>query len=327
MTIYDIAKEAKTSPSTVSRYLNNIKIREDTKTRIEEVLKKYNFKPNAMARGLVSKSMKTIGIITVDIREPHYATTAYTFEQEFRKRGYNIIICNISGNAYKSVDYIKRLLSYHVDGIVFIGSIFNELNENFEVLNMLKRIPIVVANGKISLPNAYSLFSDDAYGCEIAVNYLYEKGRKNIYLVRDANTDSALRKVSGFELAMERYHLESDNHILKINHGIEGGEEACENILSKNIKVDAFICSEDILAVGVVNKLKEHGYKVGKDIDVIGFNNTIYAKMTVPQLTSVDTKPTLQAELISEMLDKIINNEKNIESISLKPELVIRETA
>lgn len=327
MTIYDIAKESKTSPASVSRYLNNIKIREETRKRIEAVLKKYDFKPNAVARSLNSKSMRTIGILTVDIREPHYATTAYTFEQEFRKNGYNIIICNVLGSVDKVAEYIKKLLSYQVDGIAFIGSIFNILNENLDILNLLKDIPVVIANGELTLPNSNSLFAADGYGVELAVNHLYQKGRRNIYLLYDADTDSAKRKIQGFDIALRRLGLDSLNKTLKVNKGIIGGIEGVEYILSKYNDVDSFICSEDIIAVGVIKKLRQLKTSIGKDIDVIGFNNTIYATMTYPTLTSIDTKPSLQATFLSEMLDKMIQGERDIVSISLKPELVIRESA
>ncbi len=327
MTIYEIAKEAKTSPSSVSRYLNNVKIKEETKKRIEAVLKKYNFKPNPLARGLVSKSMRTIGIITIDIRNNHYANTAYTFEQEFRKRGYRIIIFNIADHFERSAEYIRNLLSYNVAGIALIGSIFNQFNEDNEIMNMLKRIPVVCANGQLNLPNAYSLLSDDKYGCELSVKYLYEKGRRNIYLVVDSYTDSALNKIAGFKEALSRYGIYSDKNIIRVFSGIDGGTAAVKTLKKMACEFDAIICIEDVLAVGVINSLKALGYSVGVDVDVIGFNNTLYSSMTQPSLTTVDTKPKLQAELLSEMLDNCIKNSKSVETITIKPELVLRKSA
>ncbi len=327
MTIYEIAKEAKTSPSSVSRYLNHVKIKEETKKRIEAVLKKYNFKPNPLARGLVSKSMKTIGIITIDIRNNHYANTAYTFEQEFRKRGYRIIIFNIADHFERSTEYIRNLLSYNVAGIALIGSIFNQFNDNTEIMNMLKGIPVVCANGQLNLPNAFSLLSDDKYGCELSVKYLYEKGRRNIFLIVDSYTDSALNKIAGFKESLSRYGLYSDKNIIKTYSGIDGGAIAVKMLKKLNCDFDAIVCIEDILAVGTINCLKELGYDVGIDVDVIGFNNTLYASMTHPSLTTVDTKPKLQAELLSEMLDDCIKNSKSVETITIKPELVLRKSA
>ena len=86
MNIYDIAAEAGTSISTVSRVLNNKgNVNPQIRKRVEEVLKKYDYKPSAIARGMVSKTMKSIAILTVDVRVTHYARMIYVIEQEFTK--------------------------------------------------------------------------------------------------------------------------------------------------------------------------------------------------------------------------------------------------
>ena len=88
MNIYDIAKEAGVSIATVSRVLNNKgTVSAATRARVEAILKQNNYTPSAIARGMVSKSMRTVAVLTVDIRVPHYARTAYTIEREFSRRG------------------------------------------------------------------------------------------------------------------------------------------------------------------------------------------------------------------------------------------------
>ena len=95
MNIYDIAKEAGVSIATVSRVLNNKgTVSAATRARVEAILKQNNYTPSAIARGMVSKSMRTVAVLTVDIRVPHYARTAYTIEREFSRRGYEVILCN-----------------------------------------------------------------------------------------------------------------------------------------------------------------------------------------------------------------------------------------
>ena len=91
MNIYDIAKEAGVSISTVSRVMNHKgNVNPETRKKVEEILEKNNYTPSAIARGMVSKSMKTVSVLTVDIRVPHYARTAYTIEREFSRRGYEV---------------------------------------------------------------------------------------------------------------------------------------------------------------------------------------------------------------------------------------------
>ena len=97
MNIYDIAAEAGVSISTVSRVMNKKgNVNPEMKRRIEEVLKKYDYKPSAIARGMVSKTMKTIAILTVDLRIPQHAKQVYIIEREFIQKGYNVMVCNMA---------------------------------------------------------------------------------------------------------------------------------------------------------------------------------------------------------------------------------------
>lgn len=99
MNIYDIAKEAGVSISTVSRVMNHKgNVNPETRKKVEEILEKNNYTPSAIARGMVSKSMKTVSVLTVDIRVPHYARTAYTIEREFSRRDTRFLCATRAGS-------------------------------------------------------------------------------------------------------------------------------------------------------------------------------------------------------------------------------------
>ena len=325
-TIYDIAKLANTSVSTISRYLNHKPVTEENRIKIEKVLSNIDFKPNAMARALVSNSLKTVAIITVDIRVPHFASITYFFEQEFTKRGYHVIICNTSGSVEKAIDYLKMLLNTKIDGIAFVGSIFDLLNSNKEAMKLLKNIPVVVANGQLNLPNCYSVLCDDAYGVSQAVEYLFKKGRHNIFYINDIDTKSALFKIDGFVSTTKRLGIYDSSHVIKTNHSIDSGMQIIKNIIKNKEVFDAFICSDDEVAVGVINQLKYEGYLVGKEVDVIGYNNTTLSEVTIPKMTVINNKAEEEAKLLVLLLEKLINGDKT-QSITIKPELIIKGSA
>ena len=110
MNIYDIAREAGVSISTVSRVLNNKgNVNENTRKNVMEILQKHNYTPSAIARGMVSKSMRTVAVLTVDIRVPHYARTAYTIEREFSRRGYEVTLCNTGGELAETEKYLRTV--------------------------------------------------------------------------------------------------------------------------------------------------------------------------------------------------------------------------
>ena len=328
LTIYDIARLADTSVSTVSRYLNHKPIKEENRIKIEKVMSDEgkDFTPNAYARALVSNSLKTVAIITVDIRTPHFAMVSYNFEQEFTKRGYNVIICNTSLNMLNIKQYLTSLLNRHVDGIALVGSIFTKINDMPEILEMLKDIPLVIANGSINLSNANSVLADDIYGISIAYDYLIKKGDKNIYFLSDEKNNSGLRKLKGFEESCEKYNLDYKNHVIDVLQSIDGGESGAKEIIEKDKTCDAIICGNDIVAVGVINYLNKIGIRAGKDISVIGYNNTLYSEITTPKMTIINNKPDKQAKYLVDMLEKMINKEE-CESVIIKPELIVKESA
>ena len=109
--IYDIAKEAGVSISTVSRVMNNKgNVNAATRKKVEAILDKHDYTPSAIARGMVSKTMNTVAVLTVDIRVPHYARTVYTIEREFSHRGYEVAICNTGGELEETAKYLKTML-------------------------------------------------------------------------------------------------------------------------------------------------------------------------------------------------------------------------
>ncbi len=328
LTIYDIARLADTSVSTVSRYLNNKPIKEENRIKIEKIMQNEgkDFTPNAMARALVSKTLKTVAIITVDIRTPHFANVAYNFEQTFTKKGYNVIICNTSLDEENLKRYINNLIERSVDGIAFIGSIFTEINNMPEILALLKNIPIVIANGTIDLDNAYSVLADDIQGVAIAGEYLINKGKKDIYFLSDEKNDSGLRKIAGFKNFCLKNNIDFDKHLITVEQSIIGGEEGIRQILNSDTNVDSVICGNDIVGVGVINYINHIGIKAGYDIDVIAYNNTLYSEITNPKMTIINNKPDKQAYYLVEMLERLINKE-DCESLILKPELIIKESA
>ena len=148
MTIYDIAKEAGVSISTVSRVLNdkgNVNI--ETKKKVEEVLARNNYTPSAIARGMTGRLLRTVAVLTVDIRVPHYARTAYTIEREFSRKGYDVTLCNTGGELKETVRYLRAMLEKQIDGIILVGSVFNELGRNPEVKPLLKAVPVGGGSG------------------------------------------------------------------------------------------------------------------------------------------------------------------------------------
>ncbi|WP_026884189.1 LacI family DNA-binding transcriptional regulator [Clostridium akagii] len=328
MNIYDIAKEADVSITTVSRVLNNKNnISQKTKDKVELILKKYNYTPNAIARGLVAKSMKSIGVLTTNITDMHHSNSAYIIEQEFNKLGYSVILCNTGDKTEESIKYIKMLSERNIDGIILMGSVFNNDDIRSSISSYIKNIPLVLQNGSLDIENTYSVLVDDSYGISICVDHLFEKGHSEIVYVKDSDTYSARQKKDGFIIGMNKHGLKiDDNSIINVNYGLDGGKEAVEKLIKSNKKFTAIIFGEDLTAIGAMKHLRELDINVPKDVAIIGFNNSILAKCCYPELTSVDNKFETTSYLSVKLLNDLIEKKNVTSNILVRPELVIRQS-
>lgn len=328
MNIYDIAKEAGVSISTVSRVMNHKgNVNPVTRKRVEEILEKNNYTPSAIARGMVSKSMKTVSVLTVDIRVPHYAKTAYTIEREFSRRGYEVSLCNTGGELEETVKYLRTALEKKTDGIVLVGSVFNTLCKNAEISGLLKNVPVVLANGKLELPNSYSVLVDDRYGVSLAVEHLIQKGHREICYLKDMDTVSAQLKCEGFIAEMEKCGMKhAKQRVVEAEPSMEGGMKAVEKLIRSKQKFTGIVCGEDITATGVVKALLHFGIKIPEEVAVIGYNNSEYAKICEPQLTTIDNKPELVAMMSVQLLTSLIEKTEVYSSCTIQPELVEGQT-
>ncbi len=328
MNIYDIAAEAKTSISTVSRVLNNKgNVNLEIRKRVEEVLKKYDYKPSAIARGLVSKTMKSIAILTVDVRVTHYARMIYVIEQEFSNRGYNVTVCNTGVSIEKCKKYMEILSEKQVDGIVLIGSIFNELINYPDITSKIKNIPVIVANGKVNLPDFYSVQVDDAKGIRAAVDYLYDKGHRELVYVYDLETDSGRAKRQGFLEAMKLHDIpEAEIRVISSKHGLEGGRKAAEILCSSGISFTGVVCGEDITAIGLMKGLKKQGFSIPDQVVITGCNNSPDSLICEPELTTIDNKPELLGGLCAQLLQEVLEGKTSASNLAIQPELITRGT-
>ena len=165
MTIYDIAKAAGVSPSTVSRVINNKKgVRKETKERVQKYLEMYQYSPNETARSLVNQATKIIGILVSDMRTTHHTDGVYYMEREFVKLGYCCIIMNTGTEEENKADYIQILSQRRVEGAVLIGSTFQTEYVKRAIEKYMPTTPVIFANGYLDLPNVYGVIADEQSG-------------------------------------------------------------------------------------------------------------------------------------------------------------------
>lgn len=325
MTIYDIAAEAGVSASTVSRVINKKSgIKPSTRRLVEGLLEKYNYSPNEAARGLVSQSSKMIGILISDIRNQHYTEGAYIIEQEFLSRGYCTIIFNTGNASSDKAEYVRLLAQRKVEGAVFIGSSFGTEEVRNAVSTYLSDIPIVMANGVLELDNISSVLADEKSGTAALVEYLKSIGKKKIVYIDGEDTPSNNIKRAGYLAAMLAASLPSE--VAAAENSYEGGLRTMAALLDSQTPPDAVICAVDLIAVGALRAVTDRGLRLPEDVSVIGIDNSPYASISNPRLSSLDTHLRELSLCCARTLLDSLDGKEVIRRIVIPAAPVIRES-
>ncbi len=331
MNIYDVAREAGVSIATVSRVLNGKpNISEETRRKVQAVLERHNYVPSGIARGLVTRSMRTVGIVLRDIRNAHHACTAYAVEQTLARAGYQSVLCNVGTSESRAEYYFRMLAESKVDGLILVGSIL--LSETIEqaIARYLPGRPIVVTNGRLALEQVYCILCDDRHGIELAVAHLWERGHRGIAHLKSEDAPSARNKLCGYREAMARRQLEVPaGWVVETGFSAEAGREAAERLLPaiRAGEVTALLCGEDLVAMGAMMALREAGVRIPEDVAVVGYNNSVYGKLAHPILTSIDNKLDQQGVLSADILRRRLEGQQVPAITTLEPELFVGETS
>jgi len=329
LNLHDIAREAGVSTATVSRVINNSgTVEESTRLRVEKVITAFNYTPNALARGLLNNRTRSIGVLTVDILNPYYATVVHSIERNLSLMGNNILLCNTGGSHQEKKRYIRTLLEKRVDGLVFVGSVYREKDGDQEILAASKSLPIVMINSIIDAENIYCILSDDRLGMCDAVDYLVNAGRKKILFINTTTTASARLKETAY-LERMQFHGIPDSHAGILETSPEKLAELPGAITGafRTARFDAVLASDDLFANVAVNTFHSMHINIPEDVWVIGYNNSYLSDQTFPQLSSVDSRMTDLGKMAASILSGILSGKPVTDRISyLKPGLILKGT-
>lgn len=326
LTIYDIAREAGVSITTVSRVINGKgKVSEGTRSRVQAILTASRYVPNQVAQGLASRATKTVGVLTVDIRDIHHASTAYTIEQEMSKAGYSTIMCNLGGSWERMEEYVSMLTSRQISGVFFIGSVFANAACEQVIRTALADVPVVIVNGILPVKNVYGVLVDERQGTADAVELLIRQGRRHIALMCSSNTLSDMNKYLGYAQTMAKHGLREI--WIESERSIEGGACGTKQLLAEHPELDAIQYAEDLTAVGGVHALHELGIAVPQQVAVVGCNASMYCSLCYPTLTSINNKLCETGAMAAGMMVRLLAGDSDVpKTVSLDCGLMERDS-
>lgn len=332
MTIYDIAKIAGVSGSTVSRVLNNKPgVSSEMRKKVMKLLEEYHFEPNASAQGLVSQSSKIIGIMMSDIRTVHHSESAYYVEQALQQAGYSCLIVNCGFTDESRENGLRLLASRRAEAVLLIGSTFQSEKIKLSIQRYLSDLPVIIENGFIDLPNVYSVLADEEKGVAECMHLLFSKGRRNICYVNINRTPSNELKIKGFVHAWNECMPGREPMILDLKHHPDQEEwaicyEGTRDLIERHPEIDSLIFSTDLLANAGMRALQDAGIRIPEQVSVIGIDNSIYSQLSYPRMTVLDNKMPELSIMCSNILLQILNGKDVSHQLMVVSEIIERES-
>lgn len=329
MTIYDIAREAGVSASSVSRVINN-KAGVNAKTRqlVLELLKKHNYTSNLLSKGGLNQPSGTVGVLVGDIRTIHHTDSAYYIERELATQGYCCMIINTGHESEAKAQAIALLAKYKIAGAILIGSSFQTPEVERAIEAFMPQVPVVMVNGHLDLPNVYGVLADERNGVEKCVNFLAAKQHTRLAFVRDSCTPSSFLKEQGFINGMILlYPGKAAYWTYETGPTLRDGYDITVQIMQQHPNVEGIIYSVDLLAAGGVRALLDMKIAVPDKVAVLGIDNSLYGEICNPRITSLDNKMLESSMMAAHVLLDCLEGRPNVaDKVMLPSEIIERET-
>lgn len=329
-TLSDIAKDLKVSVVTVSKALRHQgRISARTRNRVLQRAKELDYRPNWVARSLVTRRTYTIGLLLPDFTHPFFAEIAKAIAETVRPRGYHVIISYFEEDEKLERSEADSLMARRVDGLILASSQSPERLELFRQLRS-RKLPFVLIDRPIDSVRANFVGVDnDAIG-NLATTHLIAQGCRRIAHLRGPEIGLATKRLNGYRAALKKHRLSAPaNYIVEAGFQDHTGYQAMKQLLMAGKTIpDGVFCYNDPVAIGAMKAILEAGLIVPQDIAVVGAGNVHYSDALAVPLTTIDQKTRQIGALSAELLLEQIESKRALRprNILLVPELVARKS-
>jgi LacI family transcriptional regulator len=287
-TIVDVARAAGVSTATVSRVINTPQsVREATRTRVREAMQACHYRYNALARGFVTKRTHTIGLIIPTITNPGFAESARGIQERAAAAGLSVLLGNTNYDPATEAKLIGVFREMQVDGLAITTT-----NPNNPVLKELvgEGFPFVVLYSTVRRGPMACVGVDNYRGGYMATRHLIDNGHRRIAMIAGAfgSSDKSRNRWDGYRQCLRENGIAYDPHDLaQTTYRLESGREVIQQMLRRKRPPTAVFCSNDYLAIGVIEGARETGLHLPEDLSVVGFDDIPLASYMTPALDTI----------------------------------------
>lgn len=326
-TIYDLAKEAQVSYSTVSRTLSGYEfVKDSTRERVLAAAQKLGYVPNWQARSLAGGASNLIGVLVPSLGNDYIVQILHGIDEALTQSDYNLILYTTNRHQGKEATYAGTIMSGGADGLLLVAPLITD--PYLETLRE-QNFPYVLIDQQEEMGRSIVVNTTNWQGAYDATEYLIGLGHHRIgFLAGLPQLTSAIERLAGYKAALSDHDISfRDEYVVQGDFREQTGYEATHKLLCLAEVPTAIFAANDFSALGAIEALRECNVRIPEDISVLGFDDIPQAAVAHPKLTTVH-QPLLQMgyEAAMALLEYLKDPSPNIRQITLETELVIRES-
>jgi DNA-binding LacI/PurR family transcriptional regulator len=325
-TIYDIARVVGVTQTTVANALaGRGNVSEATRKRILQCAQDMGYRPNVLARGLAKGKTFTLGFLLPTIANPFYPEIAEEIERIAHAHDYQLLLCNTHQDYALGRQNLERLVSRWVDGIIVMGSSMDlaDLARQFQ-----QGLPTVLCNWQENeaADGIPQVRVDFFHAGELAAQHLLSLGHRQIAVIVDEPDQTA--RLEGCRVALQEAGIPLPGEMIQQGYStLESGHVAAKKILASPSLPTAIFATNDLMAIGALEAVREAGLRVPEDISIIGLDDIMMSAHISPSLTTIAIpKHQLAKEATELLLRQIEKKSDQISSLLIPPSLLVRRS-
>ena len=329
ITMDEIAKLAGVSKATVSRVLNDSEcgVGEQTRVRVKKIAEELGYSVEQTEKKKNVSFTRYIALILPDITNPFFADLAKSVEQSLRRKGYSLVLANTDFSEDNEAAQIRELMVKRLEGILLVPSGIRAREEHD--LPRRYQIPMVLLDRKLEgISDIPGVYSNNEYASVISCEHLIRKGARDIvFIPGPLNVSTSIERFEGYKAVLAQHSIPFRPEMCR--HGsytVESGYDAVLELERSGISYSAILAANDLMALGALKAVREFGYRVPEDVQIIGFDNIEFSQYCEPSLSTMQQPTFDMGAKAVELLTGIIEKRDPVQPERLIPKLLMRKT-